>query len=571
MAINALSLDANAANIAEQSLQANTSIESVAFDMTSTQIELSALAVDAEFAEQPINLNIPSVSANMDKQSATISSTELSSDDLKVLVKELVVSNFIDNPQAKGSLDIPNFNAADLLNRFDVDYQTADSTALNSVGLNTNFNAGLEQVQLSDINVALDETRLTGNFSAKDFDQLALNFDLALNSIDLDRYLPPEDDSEAEAEESVSGADALAVPMALFKDINANGSFKADQFVSSGVELTDIDVQIKSSPGLVSITPTAQLYDGELDGSIVYTEKGDLSQLKVKNTIGVVDLAKFLTDADVTEQLSGFGTVDLDVVVTERNGVQSNEGTIKLNAKDGAVQGIDVKNMIDQAYSTYQSLSGKQSTSDTQEGESEEDDATGFAELFGTFNLKDFNLSNNDFQVNAPFFRIAGNGNIDLAAQDLDYTINVAIVKSAAGQGGAAVDELEGLTLPIRLRGSLTAPSYSLDTKALYQSLAKAKIEEKKSEFVQEKLGIETDGDVSTKDIFRGLIEKEIRDDDEEVAPADPTVNANQKAATTTDSLDQETPQLTEEEQKEKDEDELKDELKNKLLDSLFN
>lgn len=574
LAVNTLSLDVNAANIAEQTLQATTTINTLAFDLSSTQIALDALAVNAEFADQPIKLNIPSISANLDNQSASIATTELISNDLSVLVNDLVVTNFIDNLKAQGSLDVPNFDAADLLTRFDIDYEASDSSAMTSVGLNTNFNAGLDAVQLTGINVILDETTLTGNFSARDFDQLALNFDLVLNSINLDRYLPEDDSSESDSGESVSGADALAVPMALFKDINANGSFKADQFTSSGVELTDIDVQIESSPGKVSVVPTAQLYDGELAGSIVYTEQGEVSQLQVKNKIGVVDLAKFLTAADVSEQLSGFGTVDLDVIVTERNGVQSNEGTIKLFAKDGSVQGIDIKNMIDQAYSTYQSLSGKEST-DTQDGESEQDDATGFAELLGTFNLKDFNLSNNDFQVNAPFFRIAGNGDIDLAAQNLDYTINVAIVKSVAGQGGAAVDELDGLTLPIRLRGSLLAPSYSLDTKALYQSLAKAKVEEKKSEFVQEKLGIETDGEVSTKDILRGLLEKEIQDDDEEAAPSpttDTDVVANQEVANSLDqqSIEQE-PELTDEEKEEKAKDDLKDELKNKLLDSLFN
>ena len=571
--VSGIGVDLNT-SVAEQAIQANTSIAAFSYDLQSSQIGLNALVVEADYAGQEINLSMPSVAANLNKQIASIAKTELSSDDFRVTVNNLEASKFIDNPVAKGSLDIAKFDAADLLQRFEIDYQPADSDAMRSVSLSTLFSAGLEQVQLSDIKFALDETSLTGDFSARDFSQLALDFDLALDSIELDRYLPAAEAESAttSSDESVSGADALAVPMALFKDINANGRFRADKFVSSGVELTDIDVAVESTPGMVSITPKAALYDGELAGSMVYTEQGDVSQLTVKNKIGVVDLAKFLTDADVTEQLSGFGTVDLDVTVTERDGVQSNEGTIKLFAKDGAVQGIDIKSMIDQAYSTYQSLSGNAST-DTEEGEFEQDDATGFAELLGTFNLKDFNLSNNDFTVNAPFFRIAGSGDIDLAAQNLDYTLNVAIVKTAAGQGGAAVDELEGLTLPIRLRGSLLAPSYSLDTKALYQSLAKAKVEEKKSEFVQEKLGIETDGEVSTKDILRGLLEKEIQGDEE--VPAETDVIANQEAASASSDLGQELteeePELTEEEQQEKAEDELKDELKNKLLDSLFN
>ncbi|MBX2846872.1 MAG: AsmA family protein [Acidiferrobacterales bacterium] len=562
-------------SVADQAVQANATVAAFSYDLESSQIGLNTLVVDADYGGQDVQLNMPSVAANLDKQIASIAKTELNSDDLRVSINNLEATRFIDNPLAKGSLEIPKFNAAALLDRFDIDYQASDSDALTGVSLSTLFSAGLDQVELSNIKFTLDNTNLSGEFAARDFSQLAVDFDLVLDSIELDRYLPESaDETTSASDDSVNGADALAVPMAFFKDINANGNFRADRFVSSGVELTDINVKVESTPGRVAITPNAELYDGELAGSMVYTEQGDVSQLTVKNKIGVVDLAKFLTAADVSDQLSGFGTVDLDVTVTERNGVQSNEGTIKLFAQDGAVQGIDIKNMIDQAYSTYQTLAGKESVA-PQEGESEQDDATGFAELLGTFNLKDYNLSNNDFSVNAPFFRIAGSGDIDLAAQNLDYTLNVAIVKSAAGQGGAAVDELDGLTLPIRLQGSLLAPSYSLDTKALYQSLAKAKVEEKKSEFVQEKLGIETDGEVSTKDILRGLLEKEIADEDEAPVAAEPSVAANQEAAVVSDPVNQVTtepePELTEEEQQEKDEDELEDELKNKLLDSLFN
>ncbi len=565
LAVNALSLDVEAA-IDAQALKANTSIANFNYDLESSQIAVNAIGVNADVDGQPINLTIPSVTANLDQQTASITQTKLSSDDLRVEINDLSVTNFIDDLAAKGSLEVPKFNAAALVERFDVDYQTADSSALNSVGLSTSFVAGLDQVELSGINVALDETSLSGNFSARNFDQLALNFDLALDSIDLDRYLPPEDEADDASDDAVSGADALAVPMAMFKDFNANGSFKADKFVSAGVELTNIDVDVKSTPGSVAITPKAQLYDGEIDGSMVYTEKDGVSQLHVKNRVGIVDLAKFLTDTDVTDQLTGFGSVDLDVVVTERDGVQSNSGTIKLSAKDGTVQGVDIKNMIEKAYSTYQAFSGKQD-SDAAQGASQEDDSTGFADLFGTFNLKDFNISNNDFQMNAPFFRITGNGNIDLSAENLDYTLNVAIVESTAGQGGESVDKLKGLTLPIRLHGSFAAPSYSLDTKALFSSLAKAKIEEEKSKFVQEKLGIETDGDVSTKSILSGLLKKELGGDDDEPS-ADTDVIENKEAAA--NSPDQPA-ELTEEEQKDKAEDDLKDELKNKLLNSIFN
>ena len=136
----------------------------------------------------------------------------------------------------------------------------------------------------------------------------------------------------------------------------------------------------------------------------------------------------------------------------------------------------------------------------------------------------------------------------------------MSIVNSSSGQGGAAVENLAGLTLPIKLSGSFEAPSYSLDTKALYTALAKSKVEEKKNEFLEEKLGITVEGDerISTKDILQGLITKEVLGDDEAQQPAEASQEQQQA------EVQQE---LTPKEERE----DLKDELKRKVLNGLFN
>jgi len=559
-------IDLNTA-VGEQ-IQTELDLSIMSFDMNSGQIELSDLAVDGNYGDLPFALSAPSIAANLEAQTASIASTQLQSDDLSMAISNLQVTQFIDNPSVAGSLVVNLFNAAELLSKMDIDFPTSDPQALTQVALSSAFDAGLDHVSLSALDLTVDQTSLQGEFSARDFANLILQFDLALDVINLDRYFAETDESDTSDSESTSSGDALAVPMALFKDLNANGSFRANELVSGGVTLTDIDVQIESSPGMVTVTPRADLYEGELSGSMVYSESNGESQLHVQNKVGLVDLAKLLTDADVTDQLSGFGEVDIDIVVTERDGVQSNKGTIKLFANDGAIKGVDVKNIVDGAYSAYQQLSGNApDDSAVESGSSEQSDETGFAELLGT---------NNDFTVNAPFFRISGAGDIDLAAQNLDYLLDIAIVKSTSGQGGQSIDELDGLTIPLRLSGALVAPNYSLDMKALYQSLAKAKVEEKKNEYIEEKLGIsvddDADGRISTKDILRGLIEKEVADEEEpqaleaeqqaEAAAAEQAPVAEQAPA-----AEQEPRELTDEER----EDQLKDDLKNRLLDGLFN
>ena len=91
--------------------------------------------------------------------------------------------------------------------------------------------------------------------------------------------------------------------------------------------------------------------------------------------------------------------------------MQNNQGTIKLFAKNGVLKGVDIENIINQAYTQYQSLRGKNESEDQAQepevqeaktGDSKPGDQTSFSELVGTFDLADFVLSNNDFVVKTP-------------------------------------------------------------------------------------------------------------------------------------------------------------------------
>lgn len=501
----------------------------ITYNTQTTQFSANSLLIDGNIGSRKLNATVPSLQIDLDRQKADIGTMNINSADLSIALTRLNINQLIDNPTAAGNMRIPPFNAARALQQLEIDYQAADSTVLGAVGLQTGFTANADVLDLTNMVLQLDDSSLDGSFSAKNFDNPQLQFDLNLDQLDLDSYLPVDEGSAGSAETTVSGAEALAVPMALLKEVNANGSFKAQRLVSGGLELNDIDVSVVSSPGSLTITPKAQLYDGSLGGEMAFTQNGEQAQLKIQNQIDLVSLAKFLTAADVSDQLSGIGSLGLDIVVDEVDGVQKNSGTIKLLAKNGAIKGVDIKAMLDKGYETYQSFRGKEEAEnqadneagvktaketgaepEAESGDSQESDETRFAELLGTFKLQDNRLSNDDFQLKAPLFRVSGAGEFDLAAEQIDYLLNVSIVNTTSGQGGEALEKLKGLTIPIRLSGSLLAPSYSLDMKALYKGLLAREVDEKKSEFLEEKLGIEGAGELSTKELLKQIIINEV-------------------------------------------------------------
>jgi len=105
---------------------------------------------------------------------------------------------------------------------------------------------------------------------------------------------------------------------------------------------------------------------------------------------------------------------------------------------------------------------------------------------------------------------------------------------------------------------------------ALYSSLAKQKVNEKKNEYLQEKLGIEAEGDASTKDILKGLLMKEVLDE-EETTSTDSLNTPDATAAKTNVDADVGETEVSAEEETPLTKKELREERKRQLLESLFN
>ena len=91
---------------------------------------------------------------------------------------------------------------------------------------------------------------------------------------------------------------------------------------------------------------------------------------------------------------------------------------------------------------------------------------------------------NDDLDVKAPVLRIGGAGDIDIGNSRLNYVAKATVVATSKGQGGADLDHLAGLTIPVKLTGPFDAPKYEIDYGAVASQAAKARAQEK----VQERL-----------------------------------------------------------------------------------
>ena len=107
---------------------------------------------------------------------------------------------------------------------------------------------------------------------------------------------------------------------------------------------------------------------------------------------------------------------------------------------------------------------------------------TDFSELSPTLNIAKGVAHNDDLTMKSPFLRLGGVGDIDIGEGRMNYLARTSVVGSSSGQGGKDLEQLKGLTIPVRITGPFEALSYKLELGDLATDMAKAKLEEKKEE-----------------------------------------------------------------------------------------
>ncbi|PHV11558.1 AsmA family protein [Chitinimonas sp. BJB300] len=326
----------------------------------------------------------------------------------------------------------------------------------------------------------LDGNGLTLNAAVKDFNQPSVRFDLKADAIDLDRYIvPPKPTSVAAA-----GAPPAKIDLSPLKTLNIDGRISIGQLKKAPIDARDVRVAVSAKNGLLVI-PTASMkaFGGDIDASATATASAS-PRITIKPKLTGVDIHTVLKQFANFDRLEGRGFVEGNLAVEGSDAVaMKNSLSGSLNAKltDGALKGINIGKTLRDVKASLASFQGGEKTIASSQSEK-----TDFTELTASLMLNNGVASNKDLSIKSPLVRVSGEGEADLKSETVNYLIKAALVATSKGQDGANREDLRGLTIPVRIKGSFAAPSYSLDLSAALKENAGAKLEEKKAEVKQE-------------------------------------------------------------------------------------
>ena len=343
-------------------------------------------------------------------------------------------------------------------------------------GLNLGVKADGKELRISPFAVKLDETNIKGSFGISRFANPVYNFDLDIDKLDADRYITKTDAKPASDKAPAAKSDPNApIDLSPLKQINANGELRIGWLKLANVKSTNVRIKLDAENGVANLSPfSANLYEGSMAGALKVDAR-NTPAISFKQDMKGIAIGPLLNDAINNDMLSGKGTLSVDVSTqgaTVGALKKALNGKAAVNLADGAVKGIDIAGTLRGAKEKLNVLKSQGQT----QVEGDKSKKTDFSEMVASFDIKNGVAHNDDLSMKAPLFRITGAGDIDIANETIAYLAKPTVVASLKGQGGAGLDELNGLTVPIKISGTFAKPSYGIDFAGLATAMAKQKV-----------------------------------------------------------------------------------------------
>jgi AsmA protein len=461
--LNLFVLNASGKNAGEP-FEAHLTVPSISLkreDFSGVNLQLNA-SLDGAFGKASAALNLPSFKGNMDKFSLQGLSLQAG-----LVQPEQSFSAKIDTVLI-GSLKTMQFNLKDLNIALKANGDNLPGKVVES-SLKGSVQADLERQSVhAKFAGGLLQSRIKAEAAIKNFKVPVIRYDIEIDKLDVDPYLPPKVAKEAAPKAAVA---EQPFDLSAFKALNVNGSVRIGAFKAANVKLTKLRVDLKARDGIVNVEPlSASLYQGAVNGKV--RVDAHTSSFAVTQKLSGVEIAPLMKDAADLELAEGKGNVSL-AVTTHGNTVSALKkalnGTVSVVLADGAIRGIDLGKLVQGVQNLNKD--SKAETLGVNKGEK-----TQFSEFNASFKIKDGVAHNDDLSVRSTVLRLSGSGDVDIGQDKMDYNAKVIMAKTDQGRTGS---------LPVRVYGPFDAIKLKVDYAELLADIARQRLNEEKAALKQ--------------------------------------------------------------------------------------
>lgn len=479
-----------------QSVTLETAVDGTRENLSMSPFTLDLTLDGPDIPNGPVTLAL-NTSMSLNLEDETVATSDLSLAGLGLdLGGNLNATNILDNPGINGQIRIAPFNLRRFMQQINQPLPViSDGTVFRSLALSSNFSASADNMQLDNLTLALDDSTITGNLTLAGLDNdlvpPASTFDLSVTSLNLDRYLEPEEESSVN-----NSVGNTPLPVDTLRNLNLKGQVRVEHLTYSNLNLDNLSLAINASDGELALAPiNANLYQGSYTGDIRLSTGGSIPVASLDTRLENIYLAPLLRDFMDASYVSGTGDIRLnlagrgeDTATIKRN----LNGTGSMALHDGILEGVDVGSVLAQV----ETMIREQRPANIVRGE-----RTPFDTFSASVEVQNGIVTTDDLLIESSGFDVSGRG---ILANLTNDTINFNLVANV--DESPATDEraydIGGYALPIACTGALAEPSCLPDIQAIIAGAIQSAIQRGLTDLLQRAIGDEvsesTGSDTST-------------------------------------------------------------------------
>lgn len=425
--------------------------------ITGEDLDMTLELTGPAFAFMRIAPTIEAESFRWDQASDTLhlDGTEATVEGAQLRLAPLEVKSLSGKPELTGHVEGTGVDVLHWLALWNEEVPALeDPTALRFLKWQGDLRVHPQGVQLSGLDAVLDSTPIRGELSLLDFDRPRLALDLQVGEIDLDRYLPQ--DQEAEAGEEPDAEDAASpksssLPVDWLRQQRLVAKVALERLHWQGLQFAETHAQLSANQGLWEVESLdGRINDGTVEASAELDVSGGIPLYRLDLKLERMELGRVLALFDEQGHTPIEGTTDLNLAFNARGHRMATlwpslTGFASLTVRNGVLQVGGVAQAVEAAVAALQ----ERPSETTSRGK------LPFDLLLASWDANDGRLTSRELKLNAGAISLDGLGYIDLPHSSIDYQLNV--------WSG------DSLRIPVRIRGPFDNLSHSLDMSSLVE------------------------------------------------------------------------------------------------------
>ena len=508
----------------------------LAADLDNNHFVLDPMTLDADIAgmtTNPVSVHLEQkLDVNLDEDRAQVTDLLLEAAGTRT-TGNATVTGLTGEMKVAGQIDTEPFDANAALEAIGEEpIETSDDSALSKVALSATLDGPANSVMVNPLKVTLDSSTLSGKAGLENLETGKIVFDLNLDKITLDGYLPPQSDEEDSAAASGAGggtggkeggttqlSEAELIPVESLRPLLLDGSLKIGELNYDTIQASNIVFNVDAKDGVLRLTKASgDTLQGGFNANGRLDVSGNTPRISFKQNVSSMQLQPVVAMALDKDLAKGIFSMDLDFSASgnsEKALVNSAKGNASMNLADGTVRGLNLYGTlvggVNDMLGRFQGLSALIPNQESGKLPAALSEDTKIIDLTTKASLNQQVANLDSLEAKLDKGTLSGNGWMNMLTQEFDLKIGM----QSPELGGSKY--LEDVTWPLRCQGSLAGSpaKWCGPDKEGFAKIAQQAATNAAKGKLKEKLGIDAEGD-TTEEVMKNAAKKKAQEKIEE-------------------------------------------------------